>query len=185
MSQNSPRGHGRVDLLVRLVFTPHKSKWPFSLSAFPLSPTTRNHQLPPNLLSSSCVQDSCVKFVLRSWSSTIFFIELATEADRGEKEERKIACVEGLHCVTAERFIQQKGSRQVKPVVSDIRAWRESRCSSRTFFFYIVPRWIMRPLSHSLQFKCNEPHRYAPSYSFPPSANLPPPPFSSLPPSSI
>lgn len=41
--------------------------------------------------------------------------------------------------------------------------------------FLYYSRWITRPLSHSLQFKCNEPHRYIPSYSF--SGSLFSPPF--------
>lgn len=40
--------------------------------------------------------------------------------------------------------------------------------------FLYYSRWITRPLSHSLQFKCNEPHRYIPSYSFSGSPFSPP-----------
>lgn len=40
--------------------------------------------------------------------------------------------------------------------------------------FLYYSRWITRPLSHSLQFKCNEPHRYIPSYSFSESPFSPP-----------
>lgn len=36
----------------------------------------------------------------------------------------------------------------------------------RVLFFLYYSRWITRTLSHSFQFKCNEPHRYVSSYSF-------------------
>lgn len=80
------------------------------------------------------------------------------------------------------------------PTVSDILPGivaQVKREVGSPFLYY--SRWITRPLSHSLQFKCNEPHRYIPSYSFSGSpfssptypthflpSSPPPPPFHSL-----
>jgi len=61
------------------------------------------------------------------------------------------------------------------PAVSDILPGivaQVKREVGSPFLYY--SRWITRPLSHSLQFKCNEPHRYIPSYSFSGSPFSPP-----------
>lgn len=70
--------------------------------------------------------------------------------------------------ITEEKRLPPWSSRVRYPgIVAQVKHEVES-----PFLYY--SRWITRPLSHSLQFKCNEPHRYIPSYSFSGSPFSPP-----------
>lgn len=73
------------------------------------------------------------------------------------------------------QFISRREKDPPRSDVSDILPGivaQVKREVGSPFLYY--SRWITRPLSHSLQFKCNEPHRYIPSYSFSGSPFSPP-----------
>lgn len=105
-------------------------------------------------------------------SSFEYRLRRNASSDRGT---RRFQCLIMASDTTASIHLPKRKGSPHDPTVSDILPGivaQVKREVGSPFLYY--SRWITRPLSHSLQFKCNEPHRYIPSYSFSGSPFSPP-----------